>query len=412
MTSISDFEVSKFSILNLIINSEKYWKKLVSKNIIFFTTYLILNSFFLISNYNESYAQDRLSLIDPFIVSGIKVDVTDKTADLARKKALRIGEAQAFLTLLKRLTMRIDHTRLPVLNEDEISGYLQEFNILTEKNSKTRYIADLLFKFKANDIRLLLRDSEVAFAETISRPILVLPVYNVAGAVALWDNPNPWRVAWRRLIDNDDVYAQGLISIILAKGDLGDLATISAEVAVKGDKESLMDIAKKYGVKTTLVAISSISFTPEGNRSFDVNIIKYGQKGSQKLLSHHDVPKNNKKISEIMYASVKKVYVELNETWKQKNLLQFDKTGVVGVSLSIKNLEDWVTARRRISRVPVVEKLEVVLFSKHLIRLKIQFIGHISKLKSALMLEDIKLIEKEGDWYISSKKKVSEITIE
>ena len=113
-----------------------------------------------------------------------------------------------------------------------------------------------------------------------------------------------------------------------------------------------------------------------------------------------------------MYASVKKVYVELNETWKQKNLLQFDKTGVVGVSLSIKNLEDWVTARRRISRVPVVEKLEVVLFSKHLIRLKIQFIGHISKLKSALMLEDIKFIEKEGDWYISSIKKDSEIAIE
>jgi len=249
MTSISDFEVSKFSILNLIINSEKYWKKLVPKNIIFFTTYLILNSFFLISNYNESYAQDRLSLIDPFIVSGIKVDVTDKTADLARKKALRIGETQAFLTLLKRLTMRIDHTRLPVLNDDEISGYLQEFNILTEKNSKTRYIADLLFKFKANDIRLLLRDSEVAFAETISRPILVLPVYNVAGAVALWDNPNPWRVAWRRLIENDDVYAQGLMSIILAKGDLGDLATISAEVAVKGDKESLMDIAKNMVLK-------------------------------------------------------------------------------------------------------------------------------------------------------------------
>ena len=60
----------------------------------------------------------------------------------------------------------------------------------------------------------------------------------------------------------------------------------------------------------------------------------------------------------------------------------------------------------------VVEKLEVVLFSKHLIRLKIQFIGHISKLKSALMLEDIKLIKKEGDWYISSIQKDGEITIE
>ena len=412
MTSISDFEVSKFPILILIENSGKDLMKIVLKKIIFFTTYLILNAFFLVFYYNETYAEDRVDLIDPFTISGIKVDVTDKTADLARKKALRIGEGQAFLTLLKRLTMRIDHNKLPVLNEDEISGYLQEFNILTEKNSKTRYIADLLFKFKANDIRLLLRDSEVAFAETISRPILVLPVYNVAGAVALWDNPNPWREAWGNLIKNDNFYDHGLIPMIFAKGDLGDLATISAEVAVKGDTRSLMDIAKKYGVKTTLVAISSISFDPEGNRSFDVNIFKYAQGGGQKLLSHHDVLRNNKQIKEIMQASVKKVYAELNETWKRKNLLQFDKTGVLGVSLSIRNLEDWVATNRRISRVPLVEKLEVVLFSKHLIRLKIQFMGNISKLKSALMLEDIKLSKKEGDWYISSIQKDGEITIE
>ena len=86
---------------------------------------------------NESLKNKEKNLYPTLrlIVSGIKVDVTDKTADLARKKALRIGEAQAFLTLLKRLTMRIDHTRLPVLNEDEISGYLQEFKY----NRSNRY---------------------------------------------------------------------------------------------------------------------------------------------------------------------------------------------------------------------------------------------------------------------------------
>ena len=94
-------------------------------------------------------------------------------------------------------------------------------------------------------------------------------------------------------------------------------------------------------------------------------------------------------------ASVKRVYRELNETWKRSHLLQFDKTGVLGVSLPIKNLEDWVTVNRRISRIPVVEKIQVVLFSKHLIRLKMQFIGHISKLKSALILEDIERLPKK-----------------
>lgn len=409
MTSIFDFEVNKFPILILIKNLVTYSKKFLTKTFLFFNIFLILNIFSIIINHNGVHAQGKMSSIDPFVITGIKVDVTDKTADLARKKALRIAESQAFLALLRRLTMRIDHDKLPVLSKDEISGYLQEFNILTEKNSKTRYIAEFLFKFKANDIRLLLRDSELDFTETISKTSLILPVYSLAGAVALWDNPNPWREAWSNFIKNDNFYTQGLIPLVLAKGDLKDLATISAEVAVKGDKKSLIGIANKYGIKTTLVAIGRLSFDPKGNRFFDVNIIKYNKKGSQSILSHRETSKKNIKISEMIGASVKRVYRELNETWKRSHLLQFDKTGVLGVSLPIKNLEDWVTVNRRISRIPVVEKIQVVLFSKHLIRLKMQFIGHISKLKSALILEDIKLSKKDGDWYISSIKNDSEI---
>ena len=72
--------------------------------------------------------------------------------------------------MLKRLTLRIDHDRLPVLDAKQISAYVQDFGVTNEKNSRIRYLADLTYRFKPNDVRLLLRDSEVQFAETISKP--------------------------------------------------------------------------------------------------------------------------------------------------------------------------------------------------------------------------------------------------
>ena len=92
--------------------------------------------------------------------------------------------------------MRIDHKRLPVMDPKQVATYVKDFNVTNEKNSEIRYLADLTYRFKPNDIRLLLRDNEIQFAETISKPMLVLPVYQIAGAVFLWDDPNPWREAW------------------------------------------------------------------------------------------------------------------------------------------------------------------------------------------------------------------------
>ena len=97
---------------------------------------------------------------DVFTVANIYVDVTDKTASVARKKALAIGEKKAFEILLKRLTLRIDHDSLPVVDPKEISTYVKDFGITHEKNSEIRYLAYLTYRFKPNDIRFLLRDND------------------------------------------------------------------------------------------------------------------------------------------------------------------------------------------------------------------------------------------------------------
>ena len=85
-------------------------------------------------------------------------------------------------------------------------------------------------------------------AETVSKLVMVLPVFQSAGALILWDDPNPWRDAWASRPKK-----QGLVPTLLPLGDLADMASIGAEQAMDGDRQRLNAIAGRYGASDTLV---------------------------------------------------------------------------------------------------------------------------------------------------------------
>ena len=341
---------------------------------------------------------------DVFTVANIYVDVTDKTASVARKKALAIGEKKAFEILLKRLTLRIDHDSLPVLDSKEISTYVQDFGITDEKNSEIRYLAYLTYRFKPNDIRFLLRDNDVQFAETISKPILILPVYKLAGAVFLWDDPNPWRDAWLNNFGptNPKLKSQllGLVPIIFGNGDLNDIATISAELAVKGDMKSLTAITKKYNVDKTLVAFSSFRSTTRGMPMVAVRVFEYNKESQKHLFSMQIKANNNEDIKTLLDRVTRETAVQIEELWKVDNLLKFERIGVMAVTYPIGALEEWVDAKRRLMKVAVIENIELVIFSRKEVRFNIHFIGEAEQLKLALAQLDMELNEEERGWIL------------
>jgi hypothetical protein len=339
--------------------------------------------------------------IDAFTVADIHVDVTAKTAAAARKLALPDGEKRAFEFLLKRLTMRIDHKRLPVLPAKEISSYVQDFGVKNEKNSQVRYLADLSYRFKPRDIRFLLRDSDIQFAETISKPILVLPVYQVAGAASLWDDPNPWRQAWinRPIVD-------GLVPMIFAAGDLADIAMIGAELAVKGDEQRLAAIARRYQVATTLVVLGTLSSTKRGRPVLKVAIFRYGKNESREAFSAEIYTTPGEGIDGLLKRAAIEIGAQIEDKWKSDNLLKFERLGVVAVTLPIKSLGEWVDAKRRLARVAVIENAELVLLSRSEVRINIHFIGEAGQLKLALAQSDMVLTEEQGSWIVKLQPRV------
>ena len=362
---------------------------------------LILLIIFAFSFSHEVSCQAVTEYQEAFRVANIHVDVTAKTASAARKEALAFGEKEAFNLLLKRLTMRIDHSRLPKLGAEEIASYVQDFGVSNEKTSQIRYLADLTFRFKPEDIRQLLRENEVVFAETISKPSLILPVYQVAGAVSLWDNPNSWREAW---IKTPKIKEATMVPMVFGKGDLTDISLMSAELAVKGDKQRILSLAERHKVRTVLVVLASLGSTGQGLKVLDVTVLRYGQNNSEKLYATQIRAKKDEGIGALLSRSANEIISIIEDLWKAKNLLRFESVGVIAAVLPIKSLKEWVDAKKRFDKVAVIESIDLVLFSRTEVRLNIHFIGENKQLKLALAQVDMELSEGQGHWTLKPQQ--------
>lgn len=178
--------------------------------------------------------------IEVFAISGVAVDATAETVTEARELAIPQGRPIAFRRMLERLTLNGDHGRLPEFDPAAADEFIRGFRVDSEKTSAVRYLGQLTYVFDPEAVRTLLRNAGIRFAETVSRPVLVLPVYFEGDTPRLWEDPNPWRETWSENPGNT-----GLVPLVVPLGDLADIADLDAQAAADGDPERLAKIAAR-----------------------------------------------------------------------------------------------------------------------------------------------------------------------
>ena len=374
--------MSELAPFQLIINKLKFRPI----TFLLFSTSLVINLIFS----QLSWAKNV------FEVSNVAVDVTAEAAAEARKKALNDGKTRAFHILLKRLTLRVEHQNLPKLTPAKIDTFVNDFSVSNEKTSPVRYLALLTYRFKSDAIRNFLNENGFSYAETMSKPVLVLPVFQTAGALILWDDPNPWRDVWA-LKQKD----YGLVPTILPIGDLKDIASIGAEQTLDGDLPRLDAIAQRYGAGDTLVVYGVLRVEAvRARRVLEVYINRYGRKFYAQTEPISFPQEEDEALNDLLSRAANEIRLVVEDNWKQENLMQFTNFGIIPVILSISELKDWVLVRSLLSKVAVVRRAEIVLLSKDEVRLNIHFFGKTSQLALALEQADLKLFQEEGSWVL------------
>ncbi len=324
---------------------------------------------------------------DPYTIAGIRVDQTDTTAAAARERALASAHREAFSRLVARLVVRSDQTRLPLLPIPQIISMVHNFAITDEKTSGVRYLATITFRFRSGLVRDYFRSHGVRFADTLSKPVLILPVYETAGALFLWDQPNPWFEAWKTLPDNP-----GLMPLIIPDGDYLDIRSLTAEQALAGDRKRLAAIGERYGASSVISIHARHHFKPVTfQQTLEVAMRWYGDlhDGRSASLSHALADTDVSQTAITVGARTTRDWIE--KDWKQANLFQFEQSGTLIVRVPLRQLQDWIDIRSRLTAVTLLQKLRLLSVSRQEAIVMLDHYSSGPKLRLAAAQQDLVL---------------------
>lgn len=274
----------------------------------------------------------------------ISVDETADTAAAARSVAFRRGQRNAMTILLQRLTLRTDHGRLPSVKNERLNFMVQALEVAGEKTSNVRYLANITVTFKPGEIRRLLREADIPFAETPSKPVLVLPVQQQGGVLALWEDPNLWREAWSQL-----QLSGGLVPLVVPVGDLNDIVDVDATQAAEGDPLRLSAIASRYGARDVLVTIATLSDDGE-TIQIDIAASRIGSPAQTSVLLSIQST-DPLAVPGLLRGAAADVAAAVEDSWKATNIIEFDRPGRILVAVPLASLEQWISVERRLKSV-------------------------------------------------------------
>ena len=334
-----------------------------------------------------AWAPARAQQADVYTVIGVPVDATDVNAAAAREDARKDGEKRAYRMLLERLTLDADHARLPPPTDRSLDDLVSGFEVANERTSGVRYLANYTFHFNADAVRSLLRNAQIPYCETPSKPLVLLPVFEGGAVPALWDDPNPWRDAWTA-----NTPPAGLVPLILPEGDLQDIQAIDGPSAVKGDPARLQAISSRYNGADVLVADASLK-ADVAPHTLAVTVTRYSsdntlppQTSTKTLTAAPDESDND-----LLAAGVAATVDAVEEGWKEANILDYTKTGTITVRVPATDLASFVDVENRLAGIPAISKSALVALNRAQATLSIQYFGDPAQLRTALAQRDLEL---------------------
>lgn len=324
----------------------------------------------------------RAALLDVFAIDDVPVDATADTVDKARTEAIKAGREVAFRHMLERLTLKADHARLPAFEPERADDFIQGFRVDSEKTSAVRYLGRLTYIFRRAAVRTVLREADIPFAETVSKPVIVLPVFRTDGGARLWADDNPWRDAW-----NARPTYWGLVPLVIPIGDLSDREDVSAAVALEGDGERLARLTRRNGGGDALVAEATVK-----DSVLQVVARRYGLTGKGVVVARFTRKLAGDRAA-VMAAAIGAIVSGIDERWKRRNLLGFgQESGLVAV-VPFSSFGEWRRIRARLGEVAPVRRTDVLSLRRSSRKIELRYIGSLDQLKLAMAQSDLILEE-------------------
>ncbi|WP_184097506.1 heavy-metal-associated domain-containing protein [Sphingopyxis panaciterrulae] len=187
-----------------------------------------------------------------FLASGIKVDVTAKTSEEARQLGWREAQRKGWAQLYRQT----NGSAGPALTDSVLDGIVTAIVVEREQIGPRRYIATLGVQFDRVRAGQILG---VSGRTLRSPPLLVIPVYSVAGIPQVFEQRSEWQRAWaeyhtgQSAIDYVRTAGTGVDTLLLNAGQTGRRGRVWWRV-----------ILDQYGAADVLMPTARVEYSYPG----------------------------------------------------------------------------------------------------------------------------------------------------
>ena len=321
---------------------------------------------------------------DPFQVRDIAVDVTAANVGAAKEQALVEAQRRGFQTLLERLTGPNDRGRLPATVDGR--DFVSDYAIDDEHSSRVRYVATLSVRYNPTAVRRLLRGANITIIEPVSRTVVVLPVWRMAGQSVLWEDPNPWRQVWLE---------QGTGTLVTTVVPDADGPLPSGEQAVGLDPTAFAALGGRYHTMDVMVAQAELS---GDGRKLDVALSSLpGVARPFDQISY--AAKSGETPGQLEARAVRDVVQQLEAMARSRQAnTQATADDTMSVIAKIDGLDNWLAFREHLERVGLVRSWELVSLTRTEAALILHMNGDPEKTRNALGAAGLDVQPGEGYW--------------
>lgn len=341
------------------------------------------------------------ALADVFTVEGVEVDATAASATAARERAILAGQQKALEQLFDRVTPRDQRAALPRSSATEIGDLVRDFAVEAEKTSAVRYLASLTVRFRPDAIRAMLRAANVSFAETMSKPIVIVPVVQSSAGMTLWDETNPWLIAWQRN------QRSGLVPFVVPAGDLEDGVALDAARAKAGDPEGLAALAWRYKAGNVIVATAETRQQDERVLSIQLTSSRFDAEGRREGTQVRTIVAEGASREAQWQRAAALMAEDIEDAWKRTNLIRFDSERSLIATAPLAGLSDLVELRKRLAAVSFLRSYELLAVARDSAQLRLHFFGDERQLAIALAQSDLVLLAHDSTSWTLQRSAVS-----
>ena len=347
-----------------------------------------------------------------YTVAKVKIDARAQNAVIAKKKALEEGPLLALKLIFKRLAPFRAYDRLATMTRAEADEVVNSFAVRSERNSSTRYIALLDYQFSQKKLQALFVKKGVPFYDGRSQKQLLIPVFRqTEGRAVDKKHQKYWWRAWRT-ID----FKHGLTDTRLSKAKPSD-QQLWQKIS-NGDKQQFNTLRSRYA-GTRLILIDA-QLNTERDR---LELRLFGEDHTGPIDYIQEIPVYSGDIRQSYETAALIAFGILEGRWREPQIAG-DVVAVVASSpdqdeavsskrlinetiflrVAFKGLRDWQQIKKRLQRIPGVQKMQINSLSPRGADVRLKYPGGIGRLQSQLAAYQFSLDQASRDLVLRSVK--------